>query len=68
MEGGMGTNPINPLDCFKPWLESEGAIVEVYDSLDPYADPEYMKGIDLVIQILPWRKLPGSRKLDFWLL
>ena len=42
--------PDQSLELFKPWLEKEGAVVEAFNSLDPYADKAYMEGIDLVIQ------------------
>lgn len=34
-----------------PWMESEGASMEVSDNLDPYTDEEFMNSIDLVVQI-----------------
>ena len=49
--GYEGHEPAQSVELFRPWLESEGASVDVFDNLDPYADPEYMKGVDLVIQI-----------------
>ena len=49
--GWDGHEPAQSVKLFKPWLESEGASVDVHDKLDAYADPGYMKGVDLVIQI-----------------
>ncbi len=49
--GWDGHEPTQSVELFQPWLESEGALVDVHDNLDAYADPEYMKNIDLVIQI-----------------
>jgi hypothetical protein len=49
--GWDGHEPKQSLDIFKPWMESEGAVVEVIDNLDPYADTKYMSKIDLVVQI-----------------
>ena len=49
--GWDGHEPAQSVELFKPWLESEGAIVDVHDNMDPYADPSYMKKVDLVIQI-----------------
>jgi len=43
--------PKQSVDLFVPWLESEGAAVDVHDNLNPYADSKYMKKVDLVIQI-----------------
>ncbi len=49
--GWDGHEPKQSIDLFVPWMESEGAEVEVFDNLDPYADAEYMSKIDLVVQI-----------------
>jgi type 1 glutamine amidotransferase len=49
--GWDGHEPKKSVEIFKPWLESEGASVDAVDNLDLYADPEYMNGIDMVIQI-----------------
>ena len=49
--GWDGHEPKQSVELFKPWLESEGAVVDVYDSLDPYTDQKYMQEIDLVIQV-----------------
>lgn len=48
--GWKGHEPEQSVALFKPWLESEGAEVAVYNTLDPYADETTMSGIDLVIQ------------------
>lgn len=49
--GWKGHEPVQSLDIFKPWMEQEGAVVEAFDNLEPYADAAYMKEIDLVIQV-----------------
>lgn len=49
--GWDGHEPKQSIGLFKPWLESEGAVVDVFNSLEPYADDAYMNGIDLVIQV-----------------
>lgn len=49
--GWPGHEPEQSVALFKPWLEGEGATVEVFNSLDPYADAGYMEGVDLVVQI-----------------
>jgi type 1 glutamine amidotransferase len=49
--GWDGHEPKQSVELFKSWLKSEGAEVDVFDTLDPYADSEYMGSIDLVIQI-----------------
>lgn len=49
--GWEGHEPKKSVDIFVPWLRSEGAEVEVSDSLDSYADEALMSSIDLIIQI-----------------
>ncbi|MCD4710881.1 MAG: ThuA domain-containing protein [Bacteroidales bacterium] len=49
--GWKGHEPVQSLDIFRPWMEREGAVVEAFDHLEPYADTAYMKKIDLVIQV-----------------
>ncbi len=49
--GWDGHEPAQSVELFRPWLENEGASVDFFGSMDPYADPDYMKDIDLVIQI-----------------
>lgn len=60
--GWTGHEPVQALELFKPWLESEGASVDAFDTLDPYADPEYMKNIDLVIQTFTMAKISGAQE------
>jgi type 1 glutamine amidotransferase len=50
--GGMeGHMPKESVALFVPWLESEGAIVTVSDSLGVYTNAELMAKMDLIIQI-----------------
>jgi len=60
--GWKGHEPEQSVEIFKPWLEKEGAVVEVYDTLDPYADREYMSGVDLVIQIFTMAEISGEQE------
>lgn len=60
--GWTGHEPVQSLDIFMPWLEKEGAEVETFNSLEPYADPEYMKGIDLVIQTFTMAQISGEQE------
>ncbi len=60
--GWDGHEPEQSVDLFKPWLESEGAVVEVFDNLDPYADAEYMSRIDLVIQIFTMAEISKEQE------
>ncbi len=62
-QGGWdGHEPKQSIDVFKPWMESEGAVVEVFDNLDPYADAEYMSKIDLVVQIFTMSKISKEQE------
>ena len=60
--GWTGHEPEQSIALFKPWLESKGATVEVFNSLDPYADAEYMQGIDLVIQIFTMSEITREQE------
>lgn len=60
--GWDGHEPKKSVELFKPWLESEGAIVDAVDSLDPYTDRDYMSGIDLVIQIFTMASITGEQE------
>jgi len=60
--GWTGHEPVQSLDVFMPWLEKEGAQVEAFNNLEPYADSEYMKGIDLVIQAFTMAKITGEQE------
>jgi len=60
--GWKGHEPVQSMELFKPWLEKEGANLEVFDNLDPYADEAYMKEIDLVIQTFTMAKISGAQE------
>ncbi len=60
--GWKGHEPVESLEIFRPWLESEGAAVDAFDTLEPYADAEYMSGIDLIIQIVTMAKITGEQE------
>jgi type 1 glutamine amidotransferase len=60
--GWTGHEPVQSMELFKPWLEKEGASVDAFDTLDPYADAEYMKDIDLVIQTFTMAKITGAQE------
>ena len=60
--GWPGHEPEQSVGLFKPWLESEGAIVEVFNSLDPYTDAAYMNSIDLVIQIFTMAEITEDQE------
>ena len=60
--GWHGHEPELSVKLFKPWLEEQGAVVDVFDNLDPYADEAYMKGIDLVIQIFTMSEISKEQE------
>jgi type 1 glutamine amidotransferase len=60
--GWKGHEPVQSLDVFKPWMEKEGAIVEAFDNLEPYADKAYMTEIDLVIQVFTMAKITNEQE------
>lgn len=49
--GWKGHEPEKCRDIFVPWMESEGAVVTLSDSLDIYTDKELMGGLDLIVQV-----------------
>lgn len=50
--GWDGHEPLKFRDYMVPWLQSEGAKVTVHDNLEAYAKPDFMKDVDLVMQIM----------------
>ena len=60
--GWDGHEPKQSLELFIPWLESEGAKVEVFNSLEPYADASYMSKLDLVIQIFTMAEISKEQE------
>lgn len=49
--GWEGHDPELTAELFVPWMQSEGAIVTVSDTLDSYLDEALMDSLDLVVQI-----------------
>ena len=50
--GWDGDQPVEATDLFIPHLEANGFAVRVEGSPAPYADAEYMAGVDLVVQCM----------------
>jgi type 1 glutamine amidotransferase len=48
--GWPGHSPVEATELFLPFLKDEGFDVVVEESLETYADTEYMAGVDLVVQ------------------
>ena len=51
--GWDGHEPRQCMERLKPWLESQGAIVDYRTSLEVYADKAVMSATDLIIQCWP---------------
>lgn len=49
--GWKGHKPAESVDLFVPKLRAEGAIVQVFDSLNVYTNKELMRKADLIIQV-----------------
>ncbi len=53
MRGGwFGHQPVEATDLFVPHLRANGFEVDLHDSPKPYADAQYMAGVDLVVQCM----------------
>jgi len=59
--GWEGHEPEAYRDLLVPWLRDQGFEVIVSDSLEPYADAEFMNGIDLVVQIWTMGAITGEQ-------
>ena len=60
--GWEGHEPGPSVDTFVPWLKSEGAEVEVSDTLDSYLDEDLMGSLDLVIQNWTMGTITGDQE------
>ena len=60
--GWDGHQPKETMEVLKPWLESQGAIVELRDNLNAYADKELMATVDLVIQTWTMGSITGEQE------
>lgn len=60
--GWKGHEPEQSLEIFIPWLEGEGAVVDAFNTLDPYADADYMSGVDLVIQVFTMSEISKEQE------
>ena len=50
--GWFGHQPVEATDLFVPHLLANGLEVDRHDSPEPYADAQYMAGVDLVVQCM----------------
>jgi uncharacterized protein len=60
--GWMGHEPDKCRDIFVPWLESEGAIVTVTNTLDSYTTFNLKKDFDLIIQAWTMGTITGPQE------
>jgi type 1 glutamine amidotransferase len=60
--GWKGHEPEPCRDLFVPWMEKEGAIVTVSDTLETYTDEEFMNGLDLIVQIWTMAEITGEQE------
>jgi len=60
--GWDGHEPIKFAEYFIPWLKSEGAEVQSFTTLDPYADKTIMDNIDLVVQLYTMSKITKEQE------
>lgn len=49
--GWMGHEPDQCVDIYKPYLESQGYDVQVFDNLDVYLNKELMMSLDLIVPV-----------------
>jgi len=59
--GWMGHEPDKCRDIFVPWMESEGAMVSVSDTLDTYVDTNLME-LDLIVQVWTMGAITGPQE------
>ncbi|MFH0991496.1 MAG: ThuA domain-containing protein [bacterium] len=60
--GWKGHEPDQCVSILLPWLRAEGALVDTFSTLTPYADKKYMEGIDLIIQIFTMAKISSEQE------
>ena len=60
--GWDGHEPRQCMERLKPWLESQGAIVDYRTSLEVYADKAVMSATDLIIQCWTMGNLTGDEE------
>lgn len=49
--GWRGHEPKKCVDIFAPWVEEQGAVVTISDTLDAYLDKDIMGSVDLIVQV-----------------
>src|SRR3989338_6119082 len=60
--GWKGHEPEQCVAILLPWLKAEGAVVDTFSTLAPYADQKYLESIDLIIQIFTMSKITAEQE------
>lgn len=60
--GWMGHEPDKCRDIFVPWMESEGAVVTVSNTLDAYTTFDLKKDFDLIVQAWTMGTITGAQE------
>ena len=60
--GWEGHEPRQCMERLRPWIESQGAVVDCRESLEVYADRAVMGAVDLVIQCWTMGSLTGDEE------
>ncbi len=60
--GWEGHEPRQCRDLFVPWMQSEGAEVSVFDTLDCYTNKDLMEKTDLIVQIWTMGKISKEQE------
>jgi type 1 glutamine amidotransferase len=60
--GWDGHEPKKCADIFAPWMKSQGAEVQIYNTLDAYLDEDMMKSVDLIVQIWTMGTITGDQE------
>lgn len=64
--GWDGHEPRQTVECFAPFLRAQGHDVRISDSMDVYADEDYMKSLSLIVPV--WTMGQISREQEAGLL
>jgi type 1 glutamine amidotransferase len=60
--GWMGHEPDKCRDILVPWMESEGALVTVSDTLEVYISSDLQKDTDLIVQVWTMGKIEDNQE------
>ncbi len=60
--GWEGHEPKKCADIYVPWLEEQGYLVEVSNTLDSYLDEDKMKSLDLIVQVFTMSEITEEQE------